>query len=46
MYVTLCLMPGACISVPFGHWLGPSLEDYNLNSKAKVNQKEVKEAVN
>ena len=36
---------GACASVLFGHWLGPSLKDYNLSSKAKINKKEEIEAV-
>lgn len=44
--VILSLMPGACTSVLLGHWLGPSLEECNLNSQAEVNQKEVREAVN
>ena len=38
-------MPGACAWVLFGHWLGVSLKDYSLSSKAKVNKKEEREAV-
>ena len=45
MHTMLGSMPGACAWVLFGHWLGASLKDYSLSSKAKVNKKEEREAV-